>query len=159
MSLTLSLINHKKQARPENYGVQHRNKWYSVDQSEKRKIKIARFVGTFFFVPDLAERTAKNYYCNKLKTELRAEDSAKQSACFKDKAINIREGMEERVQKEASRYQLARVPAHKERVAKQVTPFSKRSRKYQYLYSTKKMNELLPPTVKAALWRRAHLCR
>jgi hypothetical protein len=92
-----------------------------------------------------------------LKTQLRAEERERQAALFKNKAIRLREGTEELAQNEASHYQLARVPAHKERVANPVDPFSIRSQKYQYLYRTKEMDESLPPTVKAALWRRSHL--
>jgi hypothetical protein len=62
MSITLNLINRKKLSQAGNlrkYAVQHRNKWYPLNNSEKLKIKVAIFVGTLFFVGGLAEHIAK----------------------------------------------------------------------------------------------------
>jgi len=162
MSITLNLINHKKLAKTENsrkYSVRHKNKWYSIGESEKFNIKVAAFVGTFFFVGGLAERLTKNYYCNQLQTKLRSKDNKKHLVHLQKKIIKILENTEERVESRASRYRLTRVPASKRRVAYPVNPVTIDILKYQYRYCAKKMPEPLPPTVKAALWRRAYLCR
>jgi len=84
---------------------------------------------------------------------------AKQRYRFNKQSDKMRDRADGLVEKRAREFQLKKLPAKKERFASSIHPLSIKSRYYTYNSYTKKVDEILPPTVRAALWRRAYLSR
>jgi hypothetical protein len=162
MSFTLSFKNRQKLAslHADRYSVQHKNKKYSISAADRVKIKIATTVGALFFGVGsiFAEHLARNYFCNQLKNQIRSEEVAKQRHRFNNQSVKMRDRAND-LEKRARKFQLKKLPAKKERFASSIHPLNIKSRHATYNYYTKKTDEILPPTIKAALWRRAYLYR
>ena len=163
MSITLSLKNCQKltSVHTNKYSVQHKNKKYALAASDQFKVKIAAAagillfgVGTFF-----TERLALNYYRNQLKDQLRSRDEARYRKNFYKQSDKMRDRADALVEERAKEFQLKRLPAKKERYAFPIHELSMRRQYCSYNFYFKKRDEILLPTVRVALWRRAYLYR